>query len=1217
MRGLLNALVVFMLLGNWKVAGEFQGASEPVKMAQSGPLAGEEERATFSLPPGFEIELVAHEAEGIGKFVTVDWDQQGRMWSMTALEYPVDANESPEVAKALYENISKDKIVYWEKPFGPGPHSAKVFAEGLAIPLGILPYKNGVYVQHGPNIEFLSDTDGDGKADKREIVLSGFGVQDSHLFPHQFTRAPGNWIWMAQGAFNYGKVRTSKGVEQQFDRTRMAKFRYDGSDFEITSQGPCNIWGLVLNSEGEAFIQEANDYGYPMMPFHEYANYPGCSDVLFKSYAPEFPGTAPHFQMGGTGLSGLAFSDRQGAWPAPYAGVFYIANPITRMIQAIQVEREGPRYTYKKLPDFIKSSDEMFRPVSIHFGPDGCLYIVDWYNKIISHNEVPRNHPERDKKRGRIWRVKHKEQKPFEVPDFTKLPEDQLLATLGGNSIAQSHLAWQAITDRELKGMAPALKQVIADSSAAAGKRIASLWALEGLHLTDAAILKPLLLESNRNIRREAIRAFVETKSSGSEIISALKPLTADPDPEVRSEIIKTASHFLADNPDAVTLCVGFGRESLAEPTMRSTHNGRTIKTGVAYEREFERYLVRYFLEQNPAAVAKFLGSPEAKGLPVEYRLVAALSLEPNQSAIEVAKLLQELTRDPNDEEILRLAQSADSPEVHEALQKLLDQQSKRGPILEAIFRVRSRLDPAKLSSVLEPPAKSLLSSPASADLGIRIVSAFKLQNLETNLVEMLKNSESDATAQLKLLRGLREMGAQESILYASYIKNSTNRSVRGEALNALVSSQEPNAAKVVFELWPELNFAQRRTGLEQLSGKKGGAVELVRAWKSGTIKKEEISRPALEKLKTVLAGDPDLTALLQEIEAGSLPALRLNGKDDAWLESNINLSGPFTVETWVKLDPGIDNNDGILGAPDVIDMNFYDSRFRVWVKGENDVIVATKPLVADSWTHIALTRDGSGILRIYLNGELDKTGDHPVTNNFEGLRIAWTAPSQGTKGWLSQYRVWNLTRSAQEIRADFDRSFEDEPKPQGLAYYFTGTHWPNLRTSASVEKTDDLPPLLTGAEAAAQAQKFSKFRELAMKEGNAEHGKTFFTSICLNCHSVAGQGAQIGPVLNGAGAMGTEALLRAILTPNAAMEAGYRTFRVETRDGEVVDGLLVSQDKEFIVLRRPNSEDLRIPQDNVRRADYLRRSMMPEGLIDSLSPTETSDLFAYLKTLK
>src|SRR5690606_9941669 len=131
-------------------------------------------------------------------------------------------------------------------------------------------------------------------ADRRKAILTGFGVQDSHLFPHQFTRAPGNWIWMAQGAFNYGKVRTTAGAEHQFDQTRMARFRPDGSDFVITSQGPCNIWGLVLTAEGEAFIQEANDYGYPLMPFHEFANYPGCSNGLDKRYAPALPGYPPH-----------------------------------------------------------------------------------------------------------------------------------------------------------------------------------------------------------------------------------------------------------------------------------------------------------------------------------------------------------------------------------------------------------------------------------------------------------------------------------------------------------------------------------------------------------------------------------------------------------------------------------------------------------------------------------------------------------------------------------------------------------------------------------------------------------------------------------------------------------------------------------------------------------------------------------------------------------
>src|SRR5438876_516204 len=144
-------------------------ATRNTQHAKPSPLTPEEEKATFTLPPGFEIELVASESEGIGKFVTVDWDQRGRMWSMTALEYPVDANENPAAAQLLYASKAKDKVLVWDTPFAPGPQIPRVFADGLAIPLGLLPYKDGVYVQHGTEIVFLSDPKGEGRASARKV----------------------------------------------------------------------------------------------------------------------------------------------------------------------------------------------------------------------------------------------------------------------------------------------------------------------------------------------------------------------------------------------------------------------------------------------------------------------------------------------------------------------------------------------------------------------------------------------------------------------------------------------------------------------------------------------------------------------------------------------------------------------------------------------------------------------------------------------------------------------------------------------------------------------------------------------------------------------------------------------------------------------------------------------------------------------------------------
>ncbi|HEV7866139.1 MAG TPA: PVC-type heme-binding CxxCH protein, partial [Chthoniobacteraceae bacterium] len=779
--------------------GAKPAAASPVKEGPSGAKTPQEELATFKLPDGFEAELVAAEdpANGIGKFVPIAFDQRGALWTTTALEYPVDGNENPAAADALYASKAKDKVLVYDRdPSQPTGYSPKprVFAEGLAIPLGVLPYKNGCYVQHGHDIAFLEDTDSDGKADKRTVILTGFGVQDSHLFPHQFMRAPGGWIWMAQGAFNYSKVRrpdepAEKAVK--FDQTRMAKFRPDGSGFDITSNGPCNIWGLVLNGEGEAFIQEANDFGYPVMPFHEYANYPGCSDAQWKSYAPEFPGTAPDFRMGGTGLSGLAILDKAwaaflrrnigvppvrpagfqptapaspGETPAVHTAgttvsqTVLVANPITNRIQAIVMHRDGSRWRMDKPTDFLVSTDPWFRPVAITVGPDGCLYIIDWYNQIISHNEVPRNHPDRDKTRGRIWRVKAKVVKPFDVPDFTKLSGDELIAKLGGDSLAQSHLAWQAIADRGMKELVPELEKMvfaplgrrdlpkdIATPAPPEYRRIAALWARRSLgDFRPNSLLEMLAVQHpSRNVRREAVAALPTPPPPSWELLR----LQQDPDSEVRAEMIRKLGHSMPENQgslDAIRDLLFWVHAPLAEPLAPSTKNSKPIKIREAYDREFERYLVRMFLERQPDAVAKFLESEDANRLPVEARLLATLALEPKASASRVAKLLPRLQRAPGQEEVLRLAQFPDEPGVGDALKATLQNSATRTATLEALLAVRTRLDAAKLTPFLTDAARQLLKGDdAAAELGVRLVSGFRMGAVEPELVLITRGANA------------------------------------------------------------------------------------------------------------------------------------------------------------------------------------------------------------------------------------------------------------------------------------------------------------------------------------------------------------------------------------------------------------------------------------------------------------------------------------------
>jgi len=541
-------------------------------------------------------------------------------------------------------------------------------------------------------------------------------------------------------------------------------------------------------------------------------------------------------------------------------------------------------------------------------------------------------------------------------------------------------------------------------------------------------------------------------------------------------------------------------------------------------------------------------------------------------------------------------------------------------------------MDAAKIAPMLVGATRELLAGDTgSAKLGIQIASGFQLAELEGEVTTILQRDWAQATEKAKsgdgkivlspqaemALRAMREMRGGDVALFAEIVKSTATEANRNEALAALASSKNERGASVLLSLWPELNSQQRKTTLDRLVGSKAGAQAVVVALKSGLIAKMDVHGAAFDKMQTVLGDSAELKELMGDIAALFRPCLRLNGSDNAWAESDITLAGAFTVETWVKLEPDIDVKDGILGGrPGSLDMNFAGELLHVNVGGAiGDVIVAKKKINPDIWTHIAVTRDATGKFRIYRNGELDTDESRVAPQKFEHCEIGWTSANGGTAGWLSEFRVWNRVRTPEEIRAEFDRSYEGD-KAEGLVHYYSGNQWP-ARGGSRVEKTQDFPPLMTAVQSQELAGKFSKFRGLANQAGDVAKGKVLFTAICQVCHSVGAQGGEIGPVLSGAGAMGVESLLRNIITPNAQMEPGYRVFRIELKDGDVLDGRLISEDKDAFILRRPNTADLRVGRNTVIRSHFTKTSMMPEGLLEALKPEEVTDLFSYLKTLK
>lgn len=1204
------------------------GALPPPAPSRPSPLSPEEQQQTFSLPPGFVAELVAAEPEG-GKFVALNFDHAGRLWTMTALEYPLDANEAGEEARALFARGGRDRVLVFDTPTAPGLQQARTFAQGLVMPLGVLPYQRGALVQYGSEIRFYSDANQDGVAEGFTNVLTGFGIEDSHLFPHQFTRAPGGWLWLAQGAFNSSQVKTTDGKVTVFNRTKMARWRPDGSEFEIIGWGPCNIWGLVLDRHGESFIQEANDQGWPLMPFLEGASYPGCGDDVPRPFAPPFPKTGEK-EMGGTGLSGLAYSEGSDSFPAPWRDVFFLNNPITRKVQAIRVHRTehrtgvdlGPNdwtngWTLEHLPDFVLSSDPWFRPVAMTFGPDGCLYVVDWYNQIISHNEVPRKHPERDKTRGRIWRFRHESQPHrLTVPNLYAVPAEQLLIHLRATNTWEVNAAWEEIVDRSATQLTPQLTAWLRDSAPPVDVRIRALWSLEGLGTLTPELVESLESSPARSLRKESLRA------------AAGMPPTAWPD-----LCLEALAERRLEDPDrlvrqeAIRVLVSQLRRTNLPPATRATWVGLLVRAHLKsppggprfgpYFNQFETYLIRRALEQNPESLTAWLKSfegqvPESKR--DEYAF-GALSLGGVDGARRFASVWGKLQRSPTSEEILLLASAASDSQVKDVWSGLLS----RPETLRRLYELRAQVrNAADLAPELTAALKTLViqdPSPANRDLLVQLATGFRLAGLETELVAAATQTGASPEVQLAALRALRESGSTRVEVLQQFAR-SGEPAVRREAVTALAQARSEDAVPALVQLWPNLTPALRKLALEGLTGSPARARQLLVAVTQGAIAREELDGYTLDKLAAVLPDDPVLKQIREELSTTLRPVLRLNGGDEDGVESSFNLEGPFTLESWVKLDPGMGNQDSLLGSPNQFDANFFGGQFRVWLGGgRNDVVVATKPFVPESWTHLAVTRDAEGVYRIYWNGELDATSAPGESRPFTRLAIGRSTAPGGTAGELAEYRLWQVCRSAEQIRAT--ANLELPATTPGLLYSGRGDTWGTLSGQARLEQTSDLPPLVSQAEAQSLEAKFSTFRSMASQTGDAARGREVFATTCGLCHPVRGSGGRIGPALDGAGVHGSEALLRNILTPNAAMEAGYRRFRVETLAGEVWEGLLAGEDAQSVTLRQPNAEDQRFDRAALKRAGFVKGSVMPEGLLESLPPDQARDLLAYLLTLK
>jgi len=395
-----------------------QGASaiDTSLVRGSGPLTPEEERQQFTLPPGFEIQLFAAEPE-IDKPINMAFDARGRLWVTSSREYPYAApRERWSDPEGTRVTGSRDAILIFEDTNQDGRADKRtVFADGLNIPTGILPYKSGCIAWSIPNIWFFDDTDGDGICDKRSILFGPLGWEkDVHGNCSSYRLAPDGWVYATHGFSNnsHFKVRPENltgakpgdpGTELSLNSGNVFRFRPDGSRVELFSGGQVNPFGLAWDSLGNLYSADCHSAPiYQLLPGAVYPSFGKPDDGL--GFGP----VMMHHTHSSTGICGITYMDRK-IWGEEWHDQILIGNVVTSRINRDRVSFHGSTPVATEEPDFLACGDPWFRPVDLRIGPDRALYVADFYNKIIGHYEVPLEHPGRDRDRGRIWRIVKKD----------------------------------------------------------------------------------------------------------------------------------------------------------------------------------------------------------------------------------------------------------------------------------------------------------------------------------------------------------------------------------------------------------------------------------------------------------------------------------------------------------------------------------------------------------------------------------------------------------------------------------------------------------------------------------------------------------------------------------------------------------------------------------------------------------------------------------------
>ncbi|QDV22746.1 PVC-type heme-binding CxxCH protein [Aureliella helgolandensis] len=480
---------------------------------QPDPVA---ELAAMQVAEGFEVNLFAADPD-IASPIHMNWDAEGRLWIAASKHYPqLQPGAEPT-----------DELIVLEDTNGDGVADKRtVFADDLMIPTGVLPGDGGVYVANSTQLIHLSDTDGDGKADQRRTILSGFGTEDTHHLLHTPRWRPDGRMSMNQSIYIHSHLETPYGIKH-LDGGGIWNFDPHTSELEIFCKGFVNPWGHAIDPYGQSFATDGAyfdgiNYTFPGAVF---VTSPGATRWLSGLN----PGSPKH-----CGLEILSGS----AMPEDYQGVLVTNDFRGHRVCMFKIEKQGAGYRSVQLPELIRSEHIAFRPIDVKMGPDGAIYVADWYNPIIQHGEVDFRDPRRDTEHGRIWRITAKGHTATKRPAYATLTESQLAERLTSSALWERQFARQELAQREPGKVDSVLAKLSEAPAADPSRQLQRMWLSLAQHRFEPSLVGELRQAEDPRVRAAALRVIGEQQSSIPEAEAWLLSAIDDTDDQVVLEAV-------------------------------------------------------------------------------------------------------------------------------------------------------------------------------------------------------------------------------------------------------------------------------------------------------------------------------------------------------------------------------------------------------------------------------------------------------------------------------------------------------------------------------------------------------------------------------------------------------------------------------------------------------------------------------------------------------